>query len=288
MALDLGGEDMMAIPMIEPLWEHLEFPVSLQMVLTQTPGGKTIGIPKVRSVFREDSGEVLDLVSDGYTLIPHGEIFRPLHSLVVGGDFPVKVTQVRTSVGMGGGYARLEWLFDETVEVVPGDQVQISLLAHNSLDRSASLRCELSARRLLCSNGMRGPGPEFWRAWLHRGNLSIPEIFGWIKGIFHQVPVMVERWQQWSQRRIFVERVKEFLETDSQTSGIMGKRAREGVILRLGKAGDRKKVSVWEAYNALTEYASHRVRVRKGDLLPIRQEQLQRIAVHFASWAMDG
>jgi hypothetical protein len=275
----------MALPLMEPLWERLEFPVSLQPVKTRTPSGEEVLVPKHWAVFREDAEETLDIVSGRYKLVPHGKVFRPMAQELIP-SLPFDVDGVRTDMGLGGGYARVEWIFDHLVEVADGDMVQLSLLVQNSLDRSATLRGELSARRLICTNGLRGPGPSFWCSWKHRGSLDLDEVFNWVRGLLKRAPEMVDKWRIWNNQRMYPTTLRKFLETDSGAQGLIGKKSREGIVERLERVRAFKKpatVTVWQAYNALTEYATHRAKTRRADLQAPRQEQLHRLALRFAS-----
>jgi len=266
----------------EPQWDLLTFPVSLREVRTEYDG-KLHLLPHIRSVYREDTREVLDLVSNRYRLVPHPEIFRPLHDQVLP-HLPFPVKSVRTSVGRGGGLAQVEWVFSHEVEVQPGDRVALSLLVRNSLDRSARLRLELAARRLICSNGMRGPGPSFIRAWTHlKGALNPATVLEWAQGLMTRSPEAVNEWQAWTRIRLFPYRLETFLREDSQASQLVGQKAREGVLSRLKGHAVDYKVTLWDAYNVLTEYATHRVRVRKRDLLLVRQEEIHRLAQRFVN-----
>lgn len=269
--------------MPEPEWDILEFPVGLKEV-SATVGEENdelLQIPNTRAIFREDTRQILDLVSNRYRLIPHGEIFRPLDRIVR--KLPFAVTECSTRLGKGGGYASVEWEFDREVEVVPGDIVSLSLFAKNSLDRSAKLQFELAARRLICSNGMRGPGPAFKRSWRHRRSLDEEKALAWVSQLFERVPKALEHWQAWTTKRIYPSRLGEFLEKDPVAISVVGKKARERIIeratqLRIPRTAH---VTLWNAYNCLTEHATHHVQTRKKGLHALRVEEVHGIALRF-------
>lgn len=262
-----------------PQWDRIEFPVALRPVLTKTGEGKLKGIPGTQCVYREDTGQVLDIVSSRYRLLPHGDVFRPLDE-IVRNQMPYDLEGVRTRVGLDGGYAAVEWEFDHEVQVREDDAVRLCVIATNSMNRSAALRLELSARRLLCSNGLRGPGPDFSTQWKHHvDELSFGDVERWLEEIPARVAPMFDVWKEWTERRVFVQRLEEFLETDSRASHLIGKSARSRIM---GRLPDEGTASLWEAYNALTWYASHGVRTRKPANHAIRQEDVQSLALKFA------
>lgn len=274
--------------MPQPDWELLEFPVSLRDVETLVPekGGEDealsgLRVPNTKAIFREDSRTVLDLVSNKYKLIPHGEIFRPLDQAIR--KLPFEVTDVTTRVGQMGGYASIEWKFDRQVEVQPGDKVDLSLIAKNSMNRSAKLQFELAAYRLLCSNGMRGPGPSFRKSWRHRRSLDEDFAIAWVSRLFDRVPDALDEWQRWVGKKIYVHRLQSFLEDDRAATSYIGKKAREAILERATEARGRSPhITVWDAYNCLTEYATHHVRTRKPGLLALRIEEIHSLALRFA------
>ncbi len=262
----------------KPQYEILDFPVALRPV-DVIFNGKPIRQEKVQSVFRGDSKESIDLVSDRYVLIPHGEIFRTLQELVE--LLPYGCEGVETRLGDRGGYASVEWTFDEKIEVLPGDFVQLTLLGKNSIDRSSALSLELAARRLLCTNGMRGPGPEFKYTWKHREGLigNNDSLFPGMKDVIERGAQMAKVWREWTEQQINLSEFKLFLEDEGRV--LIGKASREKIIDRI--SWDREgETSLWVGYNALTEHASHHVSTRRNDLLPIRQEQIHQLALRFA------
>lgn len=269
--------------MLMPDWTQLEFPVSLRpidVILEED----SMPIPRTRAVYREDKGLVLDIVSTRYKLVPHGEIFRPLHALVE--QLPHPLAQVRTVTGDHGGYALVEWVLDHEVEVVPGDTVALALLARNSVNRSSALKIELTARRLLCSNGMRGPGPEFVRSWKHFTSLVQGEVLEDLKGLLARAPDMMDRWRSWTQRKLYPQRFETWLQQDSQAKQVIGERAREEIVSRLmrSSSGGTPTVSLWDCYNTLTEHATHHLNIQNPQLLPARQDAVHQVALKFARW----
>lgn len=279
-------------PLMAPRWDLLEFPVSLRPIQIDFEG-ESREVPNANAIFREDTGETLDIATDRYKLLPHGDIFRPLHDIVQRLPEPYVLEEVETRVGDSGGFAVVEWKFDQQVEVIPGDIVSLSLLARNSLNRSASLRVELAATRLICANGMRGPGPSFRKEKRHQNSLDEKEVLEWLTLLLRRAPKAVEKWNSWAHTNIFPQRLEQFLTRDSLARNLIGKKAREGILESVlvrnrGERGSGAKgstITLWEAYNGLTEYATHRVQTRKPDLLPARQEDLHRIALRFVEWA---
>ena len=270
----------MAIKLASPRFAKLDFPVALKPVQTLHEG-RGITTPGVRSVFREDSHKVLDFVSDRYVLVPHGEVFRTLDSIAQ--DLPgLPIDEVTTTVGAEGGYARVEWLFRKKIQVRKGDIVTLSLIGQNSINRSSAVKVSLAARRLICTNGLRAPGPEFAESWKHVAGLLINENFAQaIRSLVKRGTPMAELWQEWTRIQIPREDFNKFVYEDSRMTGLLGQKARDQIFgsVRWREGGS---ASLWQLYNSMTEHASHRIRTNKADLYPIRQDQVHALAVRWA------
>ncbi len=259
----------------EPRWELLNFPVSLRPV-QKIIGEEALSLPNMKSIYREDSRRVLDIVSSGYFLLPHEQIFRDLHEVVGTLGFPI--TEVITRVGNRGGYASVEWCFNRYNSVTNSDLIQLTLIARNSIDRSAQLQIELAGRVAVSQNQLRGPTPNFKRSWKHR-SVDQAEVLKELASLISREKQMVAHWRPGADILIYVQRFRELLETHT-TRAPLGQKAREKILQTFGA---RTKISVWEAYNALASHASHHTVTRRSDLLPVRQEQFHAFAVRLAS-----
>lgn len=268
--------------MKEPNWGLLTFPVSLRPMYLLGVHGESRPLDTKRAVLREDTGQALAFVSKGYKLIPHPQIFRALHDMIEE-RLPYPVANVDTKVGLGGGYASVEWTLDHKVEVAKGDLVALSLLAKNSLDTNMHLSVELSAQRLICSNGLRGPGPRFRQAWKHYAHLDPADALEKIQALLDRGPEMVDRWKEWTKIKVFPTTLEDWLKKDTAAADLIGIKARAAMFERMRIRGELgRKITLWEAYNGLTELATHHAKTRKSGLLALRQEQLQQVALRFA------
>lgn len=264
-------------------WDAIGFPVSLGPVRTTfKPTGekmrKSVLIPTQKAVVREDTGDILQVVSNRYQLVPHRTVFEPLAQAV--DDLGIKVKETTTAVGLNGGYARVEWRLDEQASIRDGDTLDIKLIARNSIDRSSRLAIELGAFRLVCSNGLV-VGHGFRHSWMHFQSLSVEAaVSAFTELLQNGGPQMVQNWKNWAEVPTTLEFLEEWLKESPRRRQLVSQAGRRLVLERFEKA---KQPTVWDAYNALTWYATHKLSSRNPQRLEVRRERLGQLAAKFAS-----
>lgn len=268
----------------DPNWSELAFPVSLRSVYVDGYRGEYRPVRQWKSVFREDTGECLALVSRNYKLIPHHAIFQPLHGLIQE-HLPFPISAVSTQIGFGGGVAVVEWILEHKMPVELGDLVAISIIARNSINMRSRLSVELAGLRLKCWNGLRAADPKRYRlSWKHYTKLNQEKALHNIQHLLSLGTEMVDQWKNWTQVRIFPQTMEAWLKNDRRAVGLLGKKARGAMFDRMAGRGERgRKITLWEAYNALTETATHHVKTRQPELILAKQELIHNLATRFAN-----
>lgn len=266
-----------------PDWGQLDFPVELRSVAADfTPDGsdkrQRVTVPNHKAVMRVDTGEVLAVVSGRYGLVPHRQVFEPLAQAVE--RIAIPVLSVDTHVASKGGTARVMWTLDHEFTVRRGDKVQLRLVARNSLDRTSRLGIELGGFRLVCKNGLM-VGKAFQYSRKHTAGLSVDAAVGIFQDMLDKGPALMSQWESWTGHPTTTE----FLAEAIAPSPYVPKGALDEIVERFEK---EKARSVWDAYNAITWYATHRLATstRISERLPARQERLHRVAIQFAERAM--
>lgn len=131
-----------------------DFPVELVSIYTKEEENATspddfVQTPNRMAVQRQDNGVVLGVVSDKYKILPHAQVVDGFRA-AFGGENIVETIRVTR------GGARLQYeaiLPSVTVEVRPGDHMQLRIIAVNSYDGTHVLQATFGAFRLICSNG---------------------------------------------------------------------------------------------------------------------------------------
>jgi uncharacterized protein DUF932 len=255
-------------------FKALDFPVTLEPIFTTGADGEaTVEIPNRKALIRSDTHQVLNVVSDRYKLIPHATLFSPVADALDALSLSVEREVVET--GMDGAYARMMWVFgDLEMEVRKGDPIRLALIARNSYNYEAKFDLSVGAFRLVCENGLMVPvgGAAYGMKRKHVGAFSVEAAIGEVQTYMSQTPDMIAAWKRW----VKVDCSSEMLEAVLKNQTLIGKKASEQVLEYYGT----QKQTVWDAYNALTWYATHNV--NEGGRSPLTQDAIQRFATNFA------
>jgi len=258
---------------VEPAWELIDFPVA-KRDLYFAEGRNRYPIPERKAVVRQDDGTVLQIVSADYKLVPHKQAFEPIAEAIHACGMPV--SKVETNVGNDGGYARVLWTMDLNTKVQPrrrslpgfnggkaqvGDVVALQVVARNAMNYNADYSVSFGAERLVCENGM----VVFIKAGRiggkHFASLSVADIIAELNAHLQDTDrafPMLTRWQQWAGVQLEVPMLTQWLAKKANPK-VVSKEAAETIV-------DYYKVrdnTLWEGYNAITWYATHKVPVSR-------------------------
>lgn len=264
-------------------YDALDFPVRLHKMRTVPPAGPVpagavdIKVPSRRAVVREDTGRVLGVVSNQYALTPHRRVFEPLEAALVAEAPPIR--ECETRVSRHGAYAKVVWTFDEMMEVGgdPDDRVRLRLEATNSLDRTALLGVALGAYRLICSNGLT-VGTGYRETWQHRGDLQPGNAADVVRGLLLRGSDLVHQWSTWREIAYPYSALDQWLAAPGPSQTI-GERDRTIVVAYFS---DRSP-NLWEAYNAITWFATHRAKSRSAETAETRRDAVWDLALRLVS-----
>lgn len=262
------------------MFEDLDFPVALEDF--KTMDDKVVEGRKL--VRRTDSGEVLNVVSNKYQLVPHIDVFQKTQEAV--NQLGVKVLHTAVQVGSRGSYARVIWTLDQEMIVENGnaaDKVKARIVARNSYNYSALLGLGVGVLRQICTNGAMGWGPVNQKR--HVPSLSVPMLMQMMMTQLSGMEKMHKDMNRWNKIDVSPEGFSKWL---AKRPDVISKKARQEIIDYYTIQPDRLKVgesvhhSGWEAYNALTWFATHRVKTRSLDRALIAEEMILQVANQFA------
>lgn len=213
-------------------------------------------VERYQAVVREDTNQVMSMVSPGYKLIGHGQALQGLIQGLEQGGWDIRKVNLEqsgarayvTAVCRGHGF-----------DAAKGDPLFPAITMSNSVDLRSSLRFGLGMHRQVCSNGLTIPDPRF-------GILNFKAV---------HVGPMMEHFQEFSQQ--VTDRLKELKEVAPIYQGMAntlvshataekilmamsGKRLIERLthIWQGGVPGQSATPSTqWDLYNAITYWLTH-------------------------------
>jgi phage/plasmid-like protein (TIGR03299 family) len=238
---------------------------------------------------REDTGEVLGIVSDEYEVVENRDAFRFLDALI-GSDL-----HFETAGSLWGG--RRVWVLARLPEFVElgGDQSATYVYVANSHDGSMAVTATATPIRIVCANTLgaalrqseRGPRAERTFRFRHTGNLQAKfaearQVLGMTINYQTQFKALADRLALEPMSDGTLERrvLRHLWVTDDENLGRRARENRERTIERVlaifrgrGIAGDTTGNSPgtkWTAFNAVAEHLDY------GRRYTARTNQMQR------------
>jgi hypothetical protein len=208
-------------------------------------------IPKRQAVVRQDTGQVLALVSDRYALVPHQRILELVEDAIT----PLDVGPVPRGIYVDRQGARMRALFKfpSLAQPVLGDDTLCPCLKiQNTYDGTSRIAVHIGAFRFTCTNLAVGGGGVFAGGFMavHAGEVRITEVTKQLTSYLEGFEQIVELYRRWA----VTEAAPDTLE---QVLGALPKRVETALRLELPPT---RRVMIWEAYNRATQFATHQMR----------------------------
>jgi len=227
-----------------------DFPVTLRPIY-QSVLDRYTAIPKRQAVVREDTGQVLAVVSDRYTLVPHQRILELVEDAIA----PLDVGAVPRGIYVDRQGARLRALFkfpSLAQPVVNDDTLCPCLKIQNTYDKSSRIAIHVGAFRFVCTNLAVGGGGVFAGGFMavHAGEVPIMDVTKQLTSyleVFERIVALYRRWVDTEATPETIDRVLGALSGRVETT------------LR-AELPPTRRVTVWEAYNRATHFATHQMR----------------------------
>jgi Domain of unknown function (DUF932) len=226
-----------------------DFPITLKPVYYASDGNFE-AVPKRLAVVREDTGQPISVVSDRYTLVPHQRILDAVEEAVR----PLNLGPVPRGIYVDRQGARMRAIFKFLAlarPVLDGDEICPCLKIQNTYDGTSRIAIHIGAFRFVCTNLAVGGGGVFAGGFMsvHAGEIPIEKVAEQLGSYLGGFERIVEMYRSWADK---------WLEQGSLASALEGipKRHAKGIA----EAFTPAKPTVYEAYNAATYYATHRMR----------------------------
>lgn len=205
-----------------------------------------------KAVVRDDTGQVLGILSQNYTLLKHADVIDAFRKALESYSFEERIQVAKDGAHLFATYK----LNAIKVEVRPDDLVSLQFVVKNSYDGSSTLQIMLGAYRLVCSNGMIVGKNFFNFSQKHVGgsnDIKIEKIRERIENLIAQFNEVLPHLQEMS---------RTFATPGDDVDALFSKEAVKGMPAYLLEAAKEEYLraedrSVWGYYNALTFAISH-------------------------------
>jgi hypothetical protein len=227
-----------------------DFPVTLAPVLYDA-GGTLSTADKRLAVVRQDTGQLLSIVSDRYRLVTHQEILSAVHAATANLD--VGPVPRGVYVDRGGARMRAIFKFPALAETVSGtDSICPCVKIANTYDATSRVSIQIGAFRFVCTNLAVGGGGIFAGGFMaiHAGEIELGRVAAQLEDFLTRFETIVAGYRFWTNSIFDWERLGAVLDT-------LPVRTR----FRIANAVRMSRVfTVYSAYNAATNYATHYMR----------------------------
>jgi hypothetical protein len=203
-------------------------------------------------LFNHDRSKLFDVVSNRYSLVSHVEATDTIGETLLhffGAEISPRIDSWNNGARLSATYK----LPIPGIQVAVGDISEVSITMFNSYDRSMPFGANLTAMRLVCSNGMKAPRSFGSISAKHIGSNTASLMLEQLESMVNNVGNLQHVWMKWIEETVTFDQVKALMET-----GI-------GVYLPkkctdLFMKEEMYPMTKWDLYNHLTWYATHQTK----------------------------
>jgi len=230
------------------MFEEARFPVEERNVFVD--GG--LPVPEAQAIWRPDKNICLGIKTKKYRLVKHGD-FLDIVAPVLESEY---LNNSSLKICQNGAIMFCKFFSDTHYkeEIKVGDIVKFGIEVFNSYDGTSRCGALLVAERLVCSNGMVVPSTLLSFSIKHIGTVEMVKIKDEIKFILHNIGNCIVNYKKWSETEISIDRVELFFKK------FFGNREKEQLFEGFKVA--EKHNTVWDLYNYLTAWLSHKLKTR--------------------------
>ena len=239
---------------------RIDFPVDEINIKT----ANEIKIATKKAIVRTDNNVILGVVGNSYKLIPHQQVIDHIEKALPDELMEKHITLCRSGAVM---FAKYETRRIKQAEIKKGDIVRFGLEVFNSYDGSMPVGFRFVAMRLACLNGITIPQSIARLSVKHVGSANFSSIQ---RDFNKRLPLLMrtaDKWQSWSRINPTEKKINNFLKKNT------GARLRK--IFSEDYQASRDK-TVWELFNIITQYATHRIRVKNPENTRLAQLNFDR------------
>lgn len=246
------------------------FPVALEKLYLQTG----VEVPRIRSIVRQDTGDIVATVSDKYRLVKHETVMTAAESFInLFGQPERKYHLNRSGARLVGEFTYRDKRHLRTVQ--KGDIVGLKVFVENSYNTESAVRVQIGALVLSCLNGMVVPKSIY--------SYTCHHVFGKEELEFPSTDTVIEMYK--SQTGVWKDYAERDLKSDGLSyTSILTTALAMDVITHGGRdrLADKPADTYWDLMQNMTFEATHR-----GQISPIgrlaRLERMDRFVRGIAS-----
>jgi len=218
----------------------------------------------MKALIREDTGEILKVVPQTYTVLPHDDAVNAAYDAVKEADISKDVTIDIQCIDSGRKLKGTILFNDVHIEPVRGDHVGLEFNFFNSLDASWAYAQELKGLRLVCTNGMVSP-EAIAATWArHTGEINVAAAVKQIAQGMDAFNKKKDVWASWTNIKVERNDCEEFFKatvakrsSKENNTERFNQKQLEILLGQLDTEFQTLGRNKWALYNCLTHWSSH-------------------------------
>jgi hypothetical protein len=211
-------------------------------------------------VYAKSIDRLIHSHGDHYQLIPYENILSGLSDSLDSYGVNLKGASIQFDVADTLSRMRLRVMFGDesefgshTMQYNTDDKLQFGIELVSSYDASIVFKLQTMFLRLICDNGMKSTESFNSSIRRHTTNFQIEKAFEKLKGLNTSFNKLRDQFEVYQSVKLTRDDVNKLFKSFSKGS--------EGKEYLLNKVlEDKKIITLWDAYNALTNYSSHNKR----------------------------
>lgn len=212
-------------------------------------------IPGYMRVFREDTGDVLAVHSDSYTVIPYRTVFEKFDQALADSSLDTEGMLVGTDMTHNGARCFRQYVLPRhQIDMGNGDRHALRIIGFNSYDGTMSASLMAGGYRFTCAN-MSVIGRHLMQLKVrHTGRDADMRLEDGIRRVVEAADhfvAMEPRYRRWKEVPVVVEGFKALVESLPQIT----ERLSDHLVAKF--ATEKEEGTLYGAWNILTNWATH-------------------------------
>jgi len=238
-------------------YEHAITPVTLE---SETHTGGCMRVKPQHNVYAKSIDRLIHSHGDHYQLIPYETILSGLSNSLDNYGVGLRDASIQFDVSDTLSRMRLRVMFGDesefgshTMQYNTDDKLQFGIELVSSYDASIVFKLQTMFLRLICDNGMKSVEAFNSSYKRHTTNFDIETAFNKLKGLNTSFKSLSDKFEVYQSVKLTQADVNKLFKKFSNGS--------EGKEHLLNSVFENKKfITLWDVYNALTNYSSHNKR----------------------------
>lgn len=224
------------------------FPVTMEKLYTKD----NKEIPGYRGIMRGDTGDILKVHTDSYSLVPYEQSFGTFEEAIDKSGLDTTGMRVGTDVMNGGGKIFRQYLFPNIIERVGDAEIALTISMFDSYDGSTAFIGRSGHFNFRCANmGFAGRAALEMKV-KHTGDTygRQVEAIKLIVAAAERYVVEAKRMREWPNIELAIDNVRPLLKAIPQSTDQL-------CDTLLASYAVEKEKNLWTFYNCLTAWSTH-------------------------------